>query len=891
MLPSITNLSKTVAVLLLVPPLILGAHHYRAAGEQVAATQQVQQQADELETLIRLSAGLTDEAVSAGILRVMPQLSIPPETLELVDFDLFGRIEEQRAAVDDLLARSGEPDLAALVAGARRATSEQGTEFDDVIVAYGQVAEEIAERIRSEVSMLALGSSAAGVDTVVAASQQAEALAFVNLSTAQLVGRYAVLFAREYVEAGPGVVEVYENYLFQFDLWSERVGVLVSGDEMLAARWQALIENDGHQQLMGRYADLAHSYQVSGTAADVENYDYDFTDVSLLALTALGPDLLEVMFLSDGLRADLDDFAELVFDRLETTVDEAVADAEGARRETLGLMALAGATVLGLVSAAILFVARPMREFTRSVQALRHGDLTQAVSKRGPKEVQVAAEALNEALESLRVAEAQAMALADERLDDPVLGRSAPGPLGASLQAAVDRLTTSLAEGEEFRRQLSHEASRDALTRLANRMAIIDRLEAAIDRVDRAGTTAALLVVDLDDFKAINDGHGHTVGDAVLRAVGQRLATSIRSGDLAGRLSGDQFVVVAEPVRDIDEAVGLAHRVQAAIGGPINYGDEDFEVTASVGIAISGNDLTADELLRDADLAVFRAKQRGPGHVDVCDEEVRSQFHDRLTLEEAIRAALVNDEFTLWFQPSVATGDRRVRSLEALIRWDRPGSGLVPPDEFIPTAERSGLIIDIDRWVLDRAAAQLASWAEHPTMGQVSVAVNISGRHLGSGTLHTDVVEALRRHGADPRRLIIEVTETAVLDDLDATASELRRLRELGVRSALDDFGTGYMSLAHLRNLPFDVLKIDRSFVNALDNDADHSLVRLISETGRILGATITAEGVETANQAEILAKLGSDHLQGYYFSRPLTVEAVERAIGDGATADSLLTR
>jgi diguanylate cyclase (GGDEF)-like protein len=534
-------------------------------------------------------------------------------------------------------------------------------------------------------------------------------------------------------------------------------------------------------------------------------------------------------------------------------------------------------------------VTRPVRRLAVAARALSQGNLDRTLAEEGPKEVRVAATALNEAILSMRQAEAQADALADARLDDPVLSQTAPGPLGASLQAAVSRLATSLADEEDFRHRLAHAAVHDSLTKLANRNAIFRHLDAALARTDRSSTYLALLQIDIDDFKSINELHGHQAGDLVLSTIGQRLVGAIRAGDQAGRLAGDQFVVVAEPIECATDAVRLAERVVERITEPIVAGPATIRVRASVGVGVSRNGLTADELLRDTDLALFKAKSDGKSRIEVCDEELRAQLRHLSGMEQGIRHAIDNDEFVLHYQAAVGATDHRAVSLEALLRWERPDGGRVSPGEFIPVAERSELIVDLDRWVIGRAIAQLADWAGHAVLGSLPVSVNISGRHLGSGTVYHDISGALDEHGVDPSRLILEVTETAVLDDLGRAAAELTRLQALGVQIALDDFGTGYMSLAHLRRLPVDVLKIDRSFVTALEPDhldeAEHSLVRLMVQTGHLLGMKVTAEGVETPLQADRLTALGTDSIQGFLFSRPTDHEAIETLL-DGRPLD-----
>ncbi len=452
----------------------------------------------------------------------------------------------------------------------------------------------------------------------------------------------------------------------------------------------------------------------------------------------------------------------------------------------------------------------------------------------------------------------------------------------------MDRLRESLSEREKYRRRLAHEATHDGLTSLPNRSASMAHLDKALARMERSEGTAAVLFIDLDGFKQVNDLHGHPVGDMVLQKIARRLVNTCRQGDLVGRIGGDEFLVVAEPVSGAGETVVLAERLRASIAEPIEASTGTFLPNASIGIAIADGVLTGEELIRDADLAVYQAKENGKGRIELCNDELRNRLVEEADLEQAIRRAIADDEFELHYQSTIDAVSGSPNSLEALIRWERPGTGMMQPDSFIPFAERSDLIIELDCWVINAGIRQMAAWAEHPILGGMTLAVNVSGRHLLNGDLYHEVSKALERWQVDPTKLTVEVTESALLDDLAAAAQPLEALRRLGVRIAIDDFGTGYTSLAHLRTLPVDILKIDRSFIANLENADDLSLVKLIVDTGHLLGAAITAEGVETDDQASILTTLGSDTLQGYRFSRPLSAPKVEEHLAPavpGATS------
>jgi diguanylate cyclase (GGDEF)-like protein len=376
------------------------------------------------------------------------------------------------------------------------------------------------------------------------------------------------------------------------------------------------------------------------------------------------------------------------------------------------------------------------------------------------------------------------------------------------------------------------------------------------------------MFLDLDGFKEINDRLGHQAGDIVLETTAHRLVSAVREGDHVGRLGGDEFIVIAEPVDGVAEAMELAERLLDIVSQPLLVRGTSVSVDACIGVALAHEtDLTADELLRDADLAVYEAKTLGRGRVELCDDDLRVQMTRQADLESALSKAIANDELTVHYQPTVHPQTAAILAIEALVRWQRPGHGLLLPVDFIPLAERSNLIIEIDRWVAEEVARQIESWErEDNELASVPIAVNVAGRHLGADTLVADILEPLHRHHVDPARLIIEVTERALFSDLAEVVPKLNELRSKGVKVAIDDFGTGYTSLAHLRTLPVDILKIDHCFTS--DGTAG-PLVKLIIDTGHLLGAEITAEGVETSEQAEFLTRLGSDGLQGYLFGHP----------------------
>ncbi len=433
-----------------------------------------------------------------------------------------------------------------------------------------------------------------------------------------------------------------------------------------------------------------------------------------------------------------------------------------------------------------------------------------------------------------------------------------------------------ITERKKFEELLSHRALHDPLTGLANRQLILDRADQMLVRARRTGEPVAAYFVDLDNFKDANDSLGHEAGDRLLQAVASRLVGLLRTSDTVGRLGGDEFVVLAEGISLRDGPGAIAERIRQILR-PVFY-VEGFEslpitVSASVGIAV-GDRSSAQDLLRDADIALYRAKGAGRDQAIVFEEAMQKATHDRLALRTELDVALHDGQFTLLYQPIVDLTDLRIEGVEALIRWNHPTRGTVTPDRFIPTLEDSGLIVDVGRWVLDEACAQLARWrsAGH----ELAVSVNASMRQLESACFVDDVREALQTHGLAPDSLVVEITETVLMKDAHATVERLKALKELGVRIAIDDFGTGYSSLAYLRQFPVDVLKIDRTFVSEMTTSPDAAaLIHTLVDLGHTLGLVTLAEGIEQPVQLEGLRSHGCDHGQGYYFSRPVPAEEI----------------
>ena len=446
----------------------------------------------------------------------------------------------------------------------------------------------------------------------------------------------------------------------------------------------------------------------------------------------------------------------------------------------------------------------------------------------------------------------------------------------ARMKLGIDQVTTVNTQLELLRDELAFQAAHDSLTDLANRAQAIRLIHAALSRAQRSGELVGLLFIDLDGFKSVNDTHGHRAGDQVLREVAQRLRGQVRAGDAAARLGGDEFVVLLDPVESEQAAVEAARRVISAISRPIRVGERArATVGASIGVAVNHDDRTdADALLHQADVAAYQAKARGRGRVEVYSPSQVAERDQRAELTAALAAAIADDELVVHYQPIIDLQSDEIEGYEALVRWDRPGVGLVPPDEFIPVAETSELICELDTWVLHRAARQLQAWNRTTGPRKLVMAVNISGRHLNTPRIRDDVAGVLAAYDIEPGQIILEITETVLVEG--PALETLHDLRRQGVALSLDDFGTGYSTLAQMSRLPVDIVKIDRRYLDT-GTAASRRLFQLMTQAAHTLGIRVVAEGVEHQDQLDLLRALRIESAQGYLLGPPMTVAEVER--------------
>jgi diguanylate cyclase (GGDEF)-like protein len=476
--------------------------------------------------------------------------------------------------------------------------------------------------------------------------------------------------------------------------------------------------------------------------------------------------------------------------------------------------------------------------------------------------------------------------------------RQAPDESLLRLMVQIGTQLGRVFERRRARDKLMHDALHDPLTQLGNRKLFADRLEHLLQRARRKPDNHfAVLFVDLDRFKSINDGLGHQSGDQLIIATAQRLSSCLRQTDLVvrdrafsrehlvARLGGDEFVILLDQVASAESAIVVAERIMGVLAEPFDVADQRVFVTASVGIALSASGYAdVEDILRDADIAMYHAKQAGRARWMMFDQTMQLAAVRRLQLEADLRDALVEQQFFLHFQPIVAPRDGRVRGFEALLRWQHPVHGIVSPGEFIPVVEETGLIEPIGAWVLGESCRQLRDW-QRDFDPELSMSVNVSAVQFTGGELVGVVTRALAETGIAPASLKLELTESAVMADAEHALAVFAQLKALGVRVSLDDFGTGYSSLSYLRRLPIDTLKIDRSFVSKLDCfDDKRQIVEVVLMLARALGLDVVAEGVETEAELTLLREMGSDLVQGFYYYRPLAPIDAARALAAQGT-------
>ena len=550
---------------------------------------------------------------------------------------------------------------------------------------------------------------------------------------------------------------------------------------------------------------------------------------------------------------------------------EQMRSAAGRSLATGALLLLFALAVTTFVASKVhIWISRPLLEAAERAHALSAGNLAHATreSLRGPREVRALSAAFARVTDTVQVLEAQAVAINAGKLDDPALEQKLPGSLGRSLEGTIGRW-------RETTMQLEHEVSHDPITDLTSLRSIERQANAMLE-----DGSIVIAYVALDHFKGVNDAAGRTTGDRVLRCVGQRIKSAASKDAVTARLWGDEFAILlpSESQDDLDASV---EKVVRALADPVTVDGNMWRVSATIGIA-EGEQF--DRVVNDASVAARYGKRCGGSQVIYHDKAFAALRDKRANIEAHLLTAMANDELEMWFQPVVDMRSREVISAEALLRWPDADGTVRLPGEFIPIAEESDLIVSLDRWAINAVCAQIARWRGTALDGK-RIALNISGRHLLQDGLASDISDACVRHGVSPSLLGIEVTETYLASDVATVQRNLEELQQIGVELLLDDFGTGYSSLAYVRDLPFDALKIDRSFVERIEEDEHtRNLVGAIIALARELELSTVAEGIETDDQFHVLAKLGCQRAQGFGLARPMPapklVEFVDGALG-----------
>lgn len=439
--------------------------------------------------------------------------------------------------------------------------------------------------------------------------------------------------------------------------------------------------------------------------------------------------------------------------------------------------------------------------------------------------------------------------------------------------------TRDVTERKVLETELAHRALHDPLTDLANRALFKESVERALRRTGRNGRSVAVVFLDVDDFKHVNDSLGHEAGDRLLAAVAERIRLCVRPYDVAARLGGDEFAVLLENA-DLRVAASVAERILRELDEPIQVSGREIAAQGSLGIAVGGPGDDVEDVLRNADVAMYTAKAKGKGRFEVFEPSMNASAVERMELAADLRRAVEGKQFQLHYQPIVGLSDGQILGVEALIRWKHPERGMVGPVEFIPVAEETGLIVPIGRWVLNEGCRQLRQWQDRHGDPPLTMSVNVSVKQLQDARFVNDVRAALATTGLDPMSLTLEITETVLMSDTEEVLARLEELRAVGVRLAIDDFGTGYASLGYLARFPLNVLKVDRSFITDAGTAQESSLTPVMVSIGRSLGLQTVAEGVEDAAQVAHLRKLGFDAAQGFLFSRPAAADEIDTLLG-----------
>ncbi len=853
------SLALRLCTIALVPMLALGVTSFRQiARDQVAAEASI-----EFAETVTLQRSASSVIAPANLERIalegigrMEQLGVDPDlVVAFTGIDFFAVSESNRTRLDGALAQ--------LAVDARDTVLEDGTTLIATLARYdAELARQrglsaaqtsdpaglgaLFDDIANTLHQLLSGKQANDESAVVglADAGQLQAIARAEASAGQLT--QAVV--RGLLDAGqnPQVTLIQKSAIHDAQL--DTFGALLDQEDRARFYAVRLVKPVVPLELFPARAELDGSI--------ITNPD------TVMAIATFLVGQLDYLDSLDAYAADIQ------LDISDGAAARAVSATDDVRNSKLLLAAVALISSI-LTLFVLVTTGRPLARLSRRAAKVGQGDLTtDPLPLHGPSVVRRLTASVNDMLVTLAGVDRQIARLSAGDLSsaDSV---ELPGAVGVSMRQSVARLS-SMTE------QLAHQARHDLLTSLPNRFAAMEHLDRLISR----GQTFALLFLDIDGFKGVNDTHGHEAGDEVLREVARRLSGTTRSGELIARLGGDEFVIIVSDYDDIEAVMALGHRLIQEVEQPYGSDEGIFALSASVGVVIPDTHVTSLEALHQADTALYLAKHRGRGRVERFDSQLQEQIEHAADLALALRHGVRNGELVLHFQPIMSLATGRLDHVEALVRWDRPNIGMVSPGEFIPIAERSSLIFEIERWVLHRSCEAIADWEREFPDHRVRLAVNISGRHLIEGDLLGDLERALAATGANPSMLEFELTETHLLEDLEMATTLLNTIRALDITIAVDDFGTGYSSMNYLRDLPIDVLKIDRSFVaRSTEGGYDSTVIEAVLTIARSLDLQVVAEGIETHEQLEYVRSVGCHRAQGYLLARPNERAEAERLL------------
>jgi diguanylate cyclase (GGDEF)-like protein len=584
----------------------------------------------------------------------------------------------------------------------------------------------------------------------------------------------------------------------------------------------------------------------------------------------------------------LEEYSTKFFDTQLARADAVQQHADTTKRTAIIVIAVSIVVSLALLALVMRSILRPLARLVRKSNQVSSGDLAVATEvPAGPTDIQVVTRAFNEMVVTLRAYESQVRRLArgDLRLD-----ANLPGPLGENLRQSVSHLAEVTSQLHASEAAAVVQARTDALTGLANRHSALEDLAVISMQARTNGDHGAIVFLDLDGFKSVNDTQGHGEGDRILSEIGQRLRTACPD-HLIARIGGDEFVVLVEHAGTIDDIVALAGTLITVVSTPIEGTDGQlFTLSASAGVALIDGSRDPLGVMAQADSAVYHAKEQGRGRVEVFDERLAEVIEERADMALTMRQGIVTEQFALKLQPIIDVATKQPIGAEVLLRWNRPGIGEVGPTEFIPIAERTGVIIDLESWVLEQVVDILRDWRLNPITARMRLAVNISGRHIVDGNLASLLDMLCKRASVDPSLLDLEITETHLVADIARARSVVDDLRDQGVRVAIDDFGTGYSSMTYLHQLTVDTLKIDRVFVSGMcDDKLDRTIVELLLRLGDSLGLNVIAEGVDSEAKLQLLDELHCPWAQGFFIAKPMGIpEATTWLRQQAALATSL---